>query len=133
MITSLPTKEFKQLIKLGYCDWSLGTGELPYVIDIYDASMWFREVFRLTYFIDIENVCTINIRCVARQLDRDIISLSIGRFETYREAELGCINKMIDIVKRYRNGRDLEQVGEDLLNNKKNKREQNGSNLDCSQ
>ena len=116
MITSLPTKEFKQLIKLGYCDWSLGTGELPYVIDIYNASMWFREVFRLNYFIDIENVCTINIRCVARQLDRDIISLSIGRFETYREAELGCINKMIDIVRRYRNGRDLEQVGEDLLN-----------------
>jgi hypothetical protein len=131
MITSLPTKEFKQLIKLGYCDWSLGTGEIPNVIDIYYASMWFREVFKLTYFIDIENVCTINIRHVARQLDRDIISLTIGRYETYREAELGCINKMIDIVRRYRNGRDLEQVGEDLLN-QKNKKEQNGSNLDCS-
>jgi hypothetical protein len=131
MTTSLPSKEIKQLIKLGYCDWSLGTGELPYVIDIYNASMWFREVFRLTYFIDIENVCTINIRCVARQLDRDIISLTIGRYETYREAELGCINKMIDIVRRYRNGRDLEQVGEDLLN-QINKKEQNGSNLDCS-
>jgi len=131
MITSLPTKEFKQLIKLGYCDWSLGTGELPSVIGIYDASMWFREVFRLTYFIDIENVCTINIRCVARQLDRNIISLTIGRYETYREAEVGCINKMIDIVRRYRNGRDLEQVGEDLLN-QINKKEQNGTNLDCS-
>ena len=119
MTTSLPSKEIKQLIKLGYCDWSLGTGELPYIIEFYDASMWFREVFRLTYFIDIENVCTINIRCVG--LDEDIISLSIGSFETYREAELSCIKKLIDIVRRYRNGRDLAQVGQDLLNQIKNK------------
>lgn len=119
MITSLPTKEFKQLIKLGYPDWSLGTGELPYVIDYYHAFMWFREVFRITHFINIENVCTINITCVG--LDEDVISLKIGSFKSYREAELGCIKKMIDIVNRYRNGKDLAQICKILLNEKKQK------------
>jgi|GEM_PF-1752822 hypothetical protein len=117
MRDSIPKNEFKQLIKLGFTDWSLGTGELPNVIDYYETFMWFREVFRLTYFIDIENNCVINIRCVG--LDDDIISIKLKKSKNYEDAQLACLKKLIEIVNKYRNGKDFAKIAQELLNQTK--------------
>lgn len=113
MLDSLPKKQFKQLIKLGFTDWSLGTGELPHVIDYYETFMWFRQVFRLTHSIDINNKAIVYIRCVG--LDKDIIPIKLQKFLNFEKAQIACINLMIEIVKRYRNGKDFAEIAEDLL------------------
>lgn len=95
-MSRIPKKITKELIKFGYTDWSLGNGEVFDTIYYDDVFKWFREVFKMTYAISYHNVAIIYLY-IGYDL---VIDCTIEDAKTYEEAELACLEKLIEIVEQ---------------------------------
>ena len=79
------TEEYKSLIK-NFCKYPINLPTKPFLAPTFSQSFrWFREKYDLFIaIVHYENGYSIN---------------DLRRFETYEEAELECLRKLIEIVK----------------------------------
>jgi len=89
------TEEYKNLIKT-FCEYPINLPTKPFLAPTYSqAFRWFREKYNLKFHIredNWNNWCSVYI-LISDEHER------VGDYLTYEEAELECLNKLIEIVK----------------------------------